>query len=352
MRGLSLLVAAALGALLAGAPVDLPVARASRTNARPDTMSVDRVRRGMKGYGLTVFEGTTPERFGVEVIDVLKNYMPAQDLILIKTDHPRLDVAKTVAGMSGSPIFIDGKMIGAYSYGWDFGSEPVAGVTPIENMLDELDRPLPREIFGWPLELLPPSRTRPPKAPAAVPKPPLKTRPLSNANRFEGKPGEYRLDRHAAQLAANSPASVAASLHARALSTPLLIGGFGRLATSMAREWFAPLGLEPLAAGGGGLGVEAGSPEHFEDGGSLGIGLVRGDINAMPLGTVTRIEGDRLVAFGHPMMSAGVTALPTAIARVSWVLASEQSSQKIAHAVRPLGALVSDRQASVVVSES
>jgi len=353
MRGFPFLVAAALGALLAGAPVDLPVARATAKNVRPDTMSVDQVRRGMKGYGLTVFEGTTPERFGVEVIDVLKNYLPAQDLILIKTEHPRLEVAKTVAGMSGSPIFINGKMIGAYAYGWKFGSEPVAGVTPIENMLDDLDRPLPRAIFGWPLELLPASRTRPRQPPAAAPKAPEGPRPLSRANRFEGAPGEYRLDQHAAQLAANHPASGATEkLHARALSTPLLLGGMGRMATQMARDWFGPLGLTPLEAGGGGGVVEAGSPQHFVDGGAIGVELVRGDINATPLGTVTRVEGDRLVAFGHPMMSAGVTALPTAVGRVVWVLASEETSMKFGLAVRPLGALVSDRQASVVVSES
>ena len=94
-------------------------------------MPVSQIHRGMKGYGLTVFEGTRPERFDVEVIDVLKNFRPRQDLILIKTKHPRLEVAKVVAGMSGSPIYLDNKMIGAYAYGWSFGSEPVAGVTPI-----------------------------------------------------------------------------------------------------------------------------------------------------------------------------------------------------------------------------
>src|SRR6185503_15098963 len=83
------------------------------------------------------------------------NFRPRQDAILIKTLHPRLDVVNVVRGMSGSPIFINGKMIGAYAYGWSFGSEPVAGVTPIRIMLDDLERPLPKEIDGWPLRLLP-----------------------------------------------------------------------------------------------------------------------------------------------------------------------------------------------------
>jgi SpoIVB peptidase S55 len=144
-------MAALLGALVASAPFDLTVARAGGRSYRPDTLPVEQVRRGMKGYGLTVFEGTQPERFEVEVIDVIKNYLPAQDIILIKTHHPRLDVTNSVQGMSGSPIFIEGKMVGAYSYGWSFGKEPVAGVTPIQNMIDDIDRPLPKQSVACPL---------------------------------------------------------------------------------------------------------------------------------------------------------------------------------------------------------
>jgi hypothetical protein len=142
---------AALG-LLAAVPSGLKTAQAGPVTARSDTMPVSQIKRGMKGYGLTVFEGTRPERFDVEVIDVLKNFRPRQDLILIKTKHPRLEVAKVVAGMSGSPIYLDNKMVGAYAYGWSFGAEPVAGVTPIDNMIDDLVRPLPDKIFGWPLK--------------------------------------------------------------------------------------------------------------------------------------------------------------------------------------------------------
>jgi hypothetical protein len=137
----SFLALAALG-LLASLP-GLKAAQAGAATSRPDTMPVSQIHRGMKGYGLTVFEGTRPERFDVEVIDVLKNFRPRQDLILVKTKHPRLEVAKVVAGMSGSPIYLDNKMIGAYAYGWSFGSEPVAGVTPIDNMIEDLQRPLP-----------------------------------------------------------------------------------------------------------------------------------------------------------------------------------------------------------------
>ncbi len=111
------------------------------------------------------------------------------------------------------------------------------------------------------------------------------------------------------------------------------------------------MGLEPLQAGGGG-GVEAGAPTRFEDGGAIGVQLIRGDMSAMGLGTVTRVEGDKLVAFGHPMMQSGVTALPTAVGKVLWFLASDMRSFKIGMPVRPLGALVNDRLAAIVVSHS
>ena len=84
-------------------------------------MDVSEVRPGMRGFGLTVFRGTAPERFDVEVIDVLHQFRPDQDLILVRTLHPILEDAPTVGGMSGSPIFIDGRLIGAYAYGWPFG---------------------------------------------------------------------------------------------------------------------------------------------------------------------------------------------------------------------------------------
>src|SRR3954462_1169702 len=150
MKNTLLLAAAALLGLAATLPEGL--ARADGKAQRSNVMSVSEIKPGMKGYGLTVFEGTKPERFDIEVIGVLKNFRPRQEVILIKTRHPRLEVAKVVAGMSGSPIYLDNKMIGAYAYGWSFGSEPVAGVTPIDNMIEDLQRPIPDKIFGWPFK--------------------------------------------------------------------------------------------------------------------------------------------------------------------------------------------------------
>ncbi len=340
MRFTTLLACSALFGLLAPLPV-LRSAQAEGTATRADVMPVKDIKPGMKGYGLTVFEGTKPEKFDVEVIDVLKNFRPRQELILVKTKHPRLEVVKVVAGMSGSPIYVNGKMIGAYAYGWTFGKEPVAGVTPIRNMLDEMERPLPKTIDGWPIHALP-------RADKAKQKHASRG---SSQNRFAGSLADYDVGAHAKQMAKRQQKAHGGSGSATPVSTPIMIGGMTSGAVELAKELLSPLGLEPLQAGGGGE-IEKDAPTKYVDGGAIGVELIRGDMSAQGLGTVTRVEGDKLVAFGHPMMESGVTALPTAIGRVLWFLASDMRSFKIGMPVRPVGALVADRQASIVVSHS
>jgi hypothetical protein len=293
-----------------------------------DILPVSELRPGMKGYGLTVFRGTDPERFDVEVIGTVHNFRPHQDLILIKTSHPRLDVAKVVKGMSGSPVFVGDKMIGAYAYGWQFGAEPIAGVTPIESMLDELSRPIPA------LEPLAPAR-------------PIKV--AAAGSRFAGAPGAYDLAAHVRQLAAFETRPSGAGANLTAVATPVLLGGMTDGVAKIAQDLLAPLGLEAVQGGGAGATTEAGAPTRFTDGGAIGVQMISGDISAMGLGTVTRVDGRKLVAFGHPMLNAGASAMPTCIGKILWVLASQSSSFKIGEAVRPLGALVNDRQAGIVV---
>jgi hypothetical protein len=317
-----------------------------------DVLPLSEVKPGMQGYGLTVFSGTEPERFDVEIISTLRNFRPNQDLILIKTpNHPRLKVARTVAGMSGSPIYLNGKMIGAYAYGYMFGSEPIAGVTPIKSMLDELARPLPKAILprgGSPL----PAAARG-AAQGAAPHAAVGQR--SPRRYAGGAAGDYDLGGHAAEVAARVAPALAppeGSGLARA-STPLMVGGIGGLSLRMANDLLGPLGLEPLQSGGGSsTHPEPGTPTRFVDGGAIGVELIRGDISAMGTGTVTRVSGDKLLAFGHPMLNGGATSLPTAVARVHWILATQNRSFKIAEAARSLGTLVNDRQAAIVVDST
>jgi hypothetical protein len=328
-----------LGGALASIAVGAGVAHALPD--APDTLPLSEVKPGMKGYGLTVFSGTQPEKFDVEVVSILHNFRPAQDLVIIKTPHPRLNVTRTVAGMSGSPIYLDGKMIGAYAYGWLFGVEPIAGVTPIKSMLEDQARPIPRVLFprsGGPLPVAETAEGGSRRSPHA----------------FNGAPDAYDLAAHAKQLAGRASPSLSApdgTALARA-STPLMIGGMGNAAMKLATDLLTPLGLDPMQAGGGSATQDPNAPAKYADGGAIGVQLVRGDVSAMGLGTVTRVAGDKLVAFGHPMLGGGIEALPTAIGKVHWILASQNRSFKIGEAVRPLGALVNDRQSAIVVDAS
>jgi hypothetical protein len=333
--------------LLAGLGLTIPLAHG---DAKPSTISVDEIKDGMKGYGLTVFKGTQPERFDVEVVGVLRNFRPSQALILVKTPHPRLNVTKNVRGMSGSPIYLDGRLAGAYAYSWAaFQVEPVAGVTPIAPMLTEMRRPIPPGF--WPLEggaPLPGTAAAKPKHAANTP-----IGPGTGTTAFDGAPGAYDLETHAQQVAARLSMGTDPSKPVRPAATPLLLAGMSDRSMALVQKLFGPLGLEPVQAGGGGDGKQdPNAPMHYVDGGALGVQMASGDVSFMGLGTVTHVEGTKLCGFGHPMMEAGVSALPAAIGKVHWIFASDQHSSKIGEAARPLGTLVQDRQSAVVVDET
>lgn len=347
MRKDLLSIGALATGLGAGLLLTIPLAHGQ---SKPATISVDEIKDGMKGYGLTVFKGTEPERFDVEVVGVLRNFRPSQELILVKTPHPRLNVTKNVRGMSGSPIYLDGRLAGAYAYSWAaFQVEPVAGVTPIAPMLTEMRRPIPPGF--WPLEGGAPL---PAGAKKDVPKQASnEPAPQTGATAFAGTPGTYDVEAHAAQIASRMTMGLDPSRPVVPASTPLMLAGMSDRSIALVRKLFGPLGLEPVQAGGGGNAKpDASTPQHYVNGGGLGVQMARGDVSFMGLGTVTHVEGTRLCGFGHPMMEAGVTALPAAIGRVHWIFASDQHSSKIGEAARPLGALVQDRQSAIVVDET
>lgn len=351
MRKEFLSIGAASVGLFASLGLSIPLARG---DAKPATIPVSEIKDGMKGYGLTVFKGVNPERFDVEVVGVLKNFRPGQELILVKTPHPRLNITKNVKGMSGSPIYFDGRLAGAYAYSWaSFQVEPVAGVTPIAPMLAEMRRPIPPGF--WPLEGGAPLPSASKGTPA--PKHASLTPDAGGATAFEGAPGTYDVETHAAQLAARMNRGLDPARPVVQASTPLMLAGMSDRSMALVRKLFGPLGLEPIQAGAGGGGGDAANPEpdaprHYVDGGGVGVQMVRGDVSFMGLGTVTHVEGNKLCGFGHPMMEAGVTALPAAIGRVHWIFASDQHSSKIGESARTVGALVQDRQSAIVVDET
>lgn len=302
------------------------------------TIGVEEIRPGMRGYGLTVFRGTRPERFDVEVIDVLHNFRPDQDLILIRTPHPLLDRAHVVAGMSGSPIFFDDRLAGAYAYGWPFSADPVAGVTPIANMLVELRRPIRPDAFPIGAPLAPRAARR-----QAAPH-------LAGLPAYRGG-GEVEattaLELHAAHVGAATTPSGATLQPA---ATPLLVGGFDDSVVRMLDEELSRFGLMTLQVGGAGEArARPTGPGRYVNGGAVGVQLVRGDIASTAVGTVTLVDGERSVAFGHPMLNAGQTGLPTTLVRVLHILSSVNRSFKISEPIRPLGTLVHDRQSGIVV---
>jgi hypothetical protein len=276
-------ISALVGALTAGVVLALgagiPLAHG---DAKPATIPLSEIKDGMKGYGLTVFKGTEPERFDVEVIGVLKTFRPGEPLILIKTPNPRLDITRTVAGMSGSPIFLDGRIAGAYSYSLGaFEVEPVAGVTPIDLMLTEMRRPIPAGF--WPLDRAAP-------LPGVAHGAPAQPHPAhASLDRFEGAPGSYDVREHARQLA-RTMGPVDPSSGIRPAATPLMMGGVGEHAGAELRKLLEPLGLDALQ-GGGGDGNDPNAPKHFVNGGGLGVSLARGDVSIMGLGTTTFVDG-------------------------------------------------------------
>lgn len=331
-----------LGALATGVVLALSASiPLARGDAKPLTIAPSEIKAGMKGYGLTVFRGTQPERFDVEVIGILDQFRPGQSLIVIKTPTPRLDVLKTVRGMSGSPIYLDGRLAGAYAYSLSsFEVEPVAGVTPIDLMLTEMRRPIPPGF--WPAQGRQPlpglSASPPPAAHASM-------------TTFDGAPGHYDVRAHARQLADRFSSRPDPERGFVAAATPLMMAGVSDRAAAALRSLVEPLGLEPLQ-GGGGTTLDPTAPTHFVDGGGLGVELARGDVSMMGLGTATFVDGNgRVAGFGHPMLNGGDEALPTCIGRILWVNASAQASHKVGECARPLGTLVQDRQSAIILDE-
>lgn len=279
----------------------------------PEIIPVSEVRPGMRGYGLTVFQGTKPERFEVKVISVLHHFLPKQDIILIQSDDPRLLHSGIVAGMSGSPIYLEGRLAGALAYGWNFAKDPIAGVTPIESMLAEMKRPLRGKL----------------------------STPSATAMNDGG-------------AGAQPPASSEPRLVRAAV--PLSIAGFSSSAIAGLTEAFAPFGMVPLVGGGAAAkrppAPRAPGAPLFEPGSAIAVQLVRGDVSVAATGTVTYVSGDKVLAFGHPMFNVGEVYLPIATAEVHTFMSAVSSSFKLSSPIEEVGTLLQDRQSCILADTS
>jgi hypothetical protein len=317
----------ALSAILSAIPSPAPAA---------EILPLDQIRPGMKGVGRTVFEGIRIEEFAVEIIGVLDNIGPKQNLILARLQGGPLANTGVIAGMSGSPVFVDGKLIGAVAYGFPFSKETIAGITPIGEMI-ELTRThadLPRAAsarFPRPQGLSPGLAA------------PLDRQALIAALR---RPLQSVSLQGLALRDGALPGPMAGGA-LRPLALPLVFSGFEASTFDWARDVFSGLGFAPVMGGGGGA---ARLPQPLPDlapGGPIGVSLVEGDLDLSVTGTITHIDQDRVYAFGHPFYNLGPTQFPMKKAYVYSVFPSLYQSWKISVPGEPVGTIEQDRTTAI-----
>jgi hypothetical protein len=309
------LVAVAITSLMAQAPVT--------------TMAVDALRPGMTGVGRTVFGGDRIEEFRVDIIGVVKNVMgPKRDLIVARLAGGPLAETGVISGMSGSPVYVDGKLVGAISYALgSFPKEPIAGITPIAEMIDAVESGGPRPARGELDVRWPPT---PADVYAAIGRLVNRaTAPLSTGGRVADASN------------ASSLGAIAAGL--RPIGAAMVLGGFEpAVGTPLARALDARVAdREPQNT------VQEAASGTLRPGDPIGVSLVHGDLDIGATGTVTAVDGPRIYAFGHPFLELGPTALPMTRATVLGILPSLDSSLKIATLGPVVGAITQDRSTAI-----
>jgi len=311
--------------------------------AQSKTFPVSELKPGMVATGRTVFQGDQLEEFKAHILGVLHNSIgPRRDLILARLEGGPLANTGVIAGMSGSPVYIDGRLVGAVSYSLgEFAKEPLAGITPIEEMIADAT--------------LPDSQRR-----AQVPRAQL-TLPVTQ----EGLRDSLRLAFSWARPFAESPADVSVigtnTVNAgiatllRPISTPISFSGFDARAIDPLVSAFRDLGFMPVLAGAAQLGSQsstasapsASSSAPLRPGDPIGVALMNGDLQVGATGTVTEVDGNRVYAFGHPFYGLGPTQFPMTRAHVITVLPSLSSSMKIASTGDVIGIVQQDRATTI-----
>ncbi len=285
----------AAGVAEAWVPVPMPAAAPAVTKFFP----LAEVKRGMKGVAYTVFEGVNPEPMQVEILGILRDALgPGQDMILARLHGDKPEYTGVVAGMSGSPVYIDGRLVGALSYRiGQFSKEPIAGITPIESMLQVRDGNGAASVGMQRAEV--------------------------KSTAFEGQP------------------------EMRAMETPLVFGGFSPEVVERFGDRFRAMGLTPVA-GLGGADPTAKQPEPLVPGSAVSAVLVRGDLSMAGTCTVTYVDPKRLLACGHPITQYGPVDMPMTKAEVLASLASPLNAFKIINTTETVGAFTEDRASAIM----
>jgi len=304
--------------------------------AEPPPMPVSELRTGMTGVGRTVFGGTKVEEFKVQVLGVIENVMaPQRNLILARLDGGPLAEAGVIAGMSGSPVYIDGRLVGAISYALgSFSKEPIAGITPIQEMTAETARPAMRPVNARVQLDLPITQDG---LIAAF-------RKALNWNRpFADRAGDVRASGVSA-VAGIAGDQLGTLL--RPIATPLVMSGFGQDATDILNAALGQ-GFVPTGAAAGTRPGEMPFEGPLKPGDAIGVNFVTGDFLLGGTGTVTHIDGDQVYAFGHPMYNLGPTEFPMTRAYVYTILPSLYSSTKLASTGETIGTFLHDRPTAI-----
>ena len=305
--------------------------------AATPTMPVDEIRPGMVGIGRTVFGGTRVEEFRAHILGVIENVMgPQRNLILARLEGGPLADTGVIAGMSGSPVYVDDRLIGAVSYALGaFSKEPIAGITPIDEMTDAaaLETPRPnaaRVHLEFPL-------TRENMIAAF-------RRALDRNRPFADRPEDTRLI-GVAGIAGFGARELGTFL--RPIATPLVMSGFEPDLADTLGTAFREQGFIPTGAGAPGRAGEMAFDGPLKPGDAIGVTFVNGDLLLGGTGTVTHIDEDRVYAFGHPMYNLGPTEFPMTRAYVYTVLPSLFSSTKLTTTGEVIGTLLQDRATAI-----
>jgi hypothetical protein len=315
----------AAGAIAAGLVARLP--------ASTSLMPIDEVKPGMEGVGRTVFQGSDLQEFKVHILGVLKNVQaPQRNLILAKLEGGPLAETGVIAGMSGSPVYVDGRLVGAVSYSIGaFSKEPIAGITPIGEMIDATAAPAARRATAH----------------AARMALPITSQSLASAVKDAYSRVAAFADRPADVQSLGMPAASGGQLGAllRPIATPLLLSGFDATTADLVSSMFGSSGFTPMLAGGGGADDVTAGP--LRPGDPVGVELLSGDGEMGATGTVTHIDGDTVYAFGHPFFNVGPAEFPMTRAHVFVTLPSLQSSFKIATMGDVIGSIQQDRATAI-----
>ncbi|MBC7796798.1 MAG: hypothetical protein H7Z37_07995 [Pyrinomonadaceae bacterium] len=290
------------------------------------------VKAGMRGTARTVFSGSESEEFEVEILGVMPGFIgPKHPAIIGRLSGKNAERTGVFAGMSGSPVFIDGKLVGAISFSFPFSKEPIAGITPIETMIEIFERKNviktqtePRAVSFAQLTALDLQPT--------LPKQPIASSPFMAA------------------IAPDSPLVKLLGQQFAPIATPLVFSGMNQETLNQFSTQLIANGVLPVSSVGGSAELKSlkkSTDKTLLPGDSVTVALARGDYSLAAAGTVTYRDGDKIYAFGHPFLNLGVTEMPMLESSVVIVIPNANNSFKLSVPGDMVGTLGQDRSTGI-----